>query len=50
MDAKNKQTLRVTYDSRLALDFQDFKVPPDAGLLAYRGCDEAPGLTTCIKL
>jgi len=44
-EAKNG-ALRVDFDRRLKLALHGSKVTNDAGLLAYRGLDETPGLTT----
>ena len=45
MGADEKQALRVTFDSRLRLEFHGSQVTSDAGLLAYRELDEASSLT-----
>jgi hypothetical protein len=37
--------LRVYFDRRLRLEFHDSRINSDAGLLAYRELNDAPGLT-----
>src|SRR5215203_5561580 len=42
---ENDAALRVTFDSRLRLEFHGSRVTSDAGLLPFRDLDDALGLT-----
>ena len=44
MGEARKDALRLNFDRKLKLEFHETKVSSDAGLLAYRKLDEAPGL------
>ncbi len=45
MGDRRKQALRVQFDGKLKLEFHETKITSDAGLLAFRGLDEAVRLT-----
>ncbi len=45
MGEARREALRVGFDSRIKLGFYGEAIASDAGLVAYRGLDEALGLT-----
>jgi hypothetical protein len=46
MGESHKDALRVDCDRQIKLQFHSSTVTRDAGLLAYRELDDAPGLTS----
>ena len=49
MGESRKGALKVSFNRKLNIELHRTKVTSDAGLLAYRELDEAPGLTTIIE-
>jgi len=53
MDEKAKEALKLQFDKRLRLESPGARITSDAGLMAFRELDGAPGLTemalTCLQ-